>query len=75
MPIYNRGGAAWLRAGMTARIGYGHIFPRADIKSAQMTRHGYNAICAHNLFAVYHIDKLSADNSTLFYNGKMCECI
>ena len=39
-----------------------------------MERHGYDAICAHNLFAVYHINKLSADNRTLFYNGKMCEC-
>ena len=44
------------------------------LKSAQMTRHGYDAICTHNLFAVYHIDKLSADNRTLFYYGKMCEC-
>ena len=34
------------------------------LKSAQMARHGYDAICAHNLFAVYHIDKLSADNRT-----------
>ena len=39
-----------------------------------MARHGYDAICAHNLFAVYHIDKFSADSCTLFYNGKMCEC-
>ena len=39
-----------------------------------MARHGYDAICAHNLFAVYHIDKLSTDNCTLFYYGKMCEC-
>ena len=38
------------------------------------TRHGYDAICAHNLFAVYHIDKLPTDNRTSFYNGKMCEC-
>ena len=44
------------------------------LKSAQMTQHSYDAICAHNLFAVYHIDKLSADNRTSFYNGKMCEC-
>ena len=44
------------------------------LKSAQMARHGYDAICAHNLFAVYHIDKLSTDNRTLFYDGKMCEC-
>ena len=38
------------------------------------TRHGYDAICAHSLFAVYHIDKLATDNRTLFYDGKMCEC-
>ena len=38
-----------------------------------MARHSYDAICAHNLFAVYHIDKLSSDNRTLFYNKKMCE--
>ena len=44
------------------------------LKQAQVARHGYDAICAHNLFAVYHIDKLSADNCTSFYNGKMCEC-
>ena len=44
------------------------------LKSAQMARHDYSAICAHNLFVVYHIDKLSADNRTSFYNGKMCEC-
>ena len=44
------------------------------LKSAQMARQGYYEICAHNLFAVYHIDKLSADNRTLFDDGKMCEC-
>ena len=38
-----------------------------------MARHGYDEIYAHNLFAVYHIDKLSADSYTLFYDGKMCE--
>ena len=43
------------------------------IKSAQMARQGYDAICAYNLFAVYHIDKLSTDNRTLFDDGKMCE--
>lgn len=40
------------------------------LKSAQVARHGYDAICAHNLFAVYHIDKLSADNRTSFDDGK-----
>ena len=45
------------------------------LKSAQMARHDYSAICAHNLFAVYHIDKFSADNRTLFDDGKMCERI
>ena len=44
------------------------------LKSAQTARHGYDAICVHNLFAVYHIDKFPTDNRTLFYNGKMCEC-
>ena len=39
-----------------------------------MTRHSYDAIYAHNLFVVYHIDKLATDNCTLFYDGKMCEC-
>ena len=43
------------------------------LKLAQMARQGYDAICTHNLFAVYHIDKLSADNRTLFDDGKMCE--
>ena len=36
-------------------------------------QHGYDEICAHNLFAVYHIDKLSTDNRTAFDDGKMCE--
>ena len=36
------------------------------LKSAQAARHGYDAICVHNLFAVYHIDKLLTDNDTLF---------
>ena len=45
------------------------------LKSAQAARHGYDAICAHNLFTVYHIDKFSADSCTLFYDGKMCKCI
>ena len=48
-------------------------YVQTRLKSAQMARHGYDAICAHNLFAVYHINKLSADNRTSFYNGKMCE--
>ena len=74
MPIYNRGGVARLRTGVAARIGYGHILPRIGTNSTQMARHGYDIICAHNLFAVYHIDKLPTDNRTLFYNGKMCEC-
>ena len=44
------------------------------LKSAQMARQDYDEICAHNLFAVYYIDKLSDDNRTSFYNGKMCKC-
>ena len=54
-------------------LAYGEYKTR--LKSAQMARHGYDAICAHNLFAVYHIDKLLTDNHTLFDDGKMCECI
>ena len=38
-----------------------------------MARQGYYEICAHSLFAVY-LNKFSADNRTLFYNKKMCEC-
>ena len=63
-----RGGSNRLRA----YLAYGEYKTR--LKSAQMARHSYDAICAHNLFAVYHIDKFSADNRTSFYNGKMCEC-
>ena len=44
------------------------------LKLAQMARQGYDEICAHNLFAVYHIDKLPTDNRTSFDDGKMCEC-
>ena len=44
------------------------------LRSAQTARQGYDEICAHNLFTVYHIDKLSTDNRTSFYNEKMCEC-
>ena len=39
-----------------------------------MARHGYDTICAPNLFAVYRIDKLPTDSRTSFYDGKMCEC-
>ena len=78
MPIYNRGDAAQMnRTGMTARIDYGHILPRIGANLAQIGTGGatwLDTICAHNLFAVYHIDKLSADSCALFYNGKMCEC-
>ena len=44
------------------------------LKSAQMARHGYDAICDHNLFDVYHIDKLPTGSCTLFYYRKMCAC-
>lgn len=43
------------------------------LKSAQMARHGYDTICAHNLRGLYHIDKLPTDSYTLFDDGKMCE--
>ena len=35
-----------------------------------MARHGYDAICAHNLHGLYHIDKFQTDNRTLFDDGK-----
>ena len=57
----------------TAGISY-LWWTQTRLKLAQMARHGYDIICAHNLFAVYHIDKLSTDNRTSFYDGKMCEC-
>lgn len=62
---------------MTAQISYGHILSRmrkTRFKSAQMARHGYDAICAHNLFVIYHTDKLTTDSRTLVYDEKMCEC-
>ena len=34
--IYNRGDDAWLRKGVAARIGYGHILPMVDANSAQI---------------------------------------
>ena len=79
MPIYNRCGVAQTnRTGVVDRIDYGHILPRVDANSAQIGTGGAtwsDAICAHNLFAVYHIDKFPTDNCTSFYSGKMCECI
>ena len=63
-----RGGSNWLQVYLGLR------WTQTWLKSAQMARHGYDAICAHNLFDVYHMDKLSTDNRTLFYDGKMCEC-
>ena len=63
-----RGGSNRLRV----YLAYGEYKTR--FKLVQMARHGYDAICAHNLFAVYHIDKLSTDRYTLFDDGKMCEC-
>ena len=53
-------------------LAYGEYKTR--LISAQIARHGYDEICAHSLFAVYHIDKFSADNRTLFYDRKMYEC-
>ena len=50
------------------------LWTQTCLKLAQVARHSYDAICAHNLFAVYYIDKLPPDSCTLFYNGKMCEC-
>ena len=74
MPIYNCGGAgqAWLIESTTGISCLGYAQTR--LKSAQMARHGDDVICAHNLFVVYRIEKLPADNRTLFYDGKMCEC-
>ena len=63
-----RGGSNWSWVYLT----YGEYKTR--LKLAQTARHGYDAICTHNLFVVYHIDKLPTDSCTLFYDGKMCEC-
>lgn len=65
-------GKAWR---LESDMGISHLWwTQTRLKSAQMARHGYDAICAHNLFAVYHIDKFQADSYTLFDDGKMCEC-
>ena len=40
MPIYNRGDAAWLRTGVTARIVYGYILPTVNVNSAQIGTDG-----------------------------------
>ena len=50
------------------------LWTQTCLKSAQVARHGYDEIYDHNLFAVYDIDKLSADSYTAFDDGKMCEC-
>ena len=64
-------GQAWR---LESAVGISYLWwTQTWIKSAQMARQGYYAICAHNLFAVY-LNKFSADNRTLFYNKKMCEC-
>ena len=66
-------GQAW-RLESAVNIYYlGRIQTR--LKLAQMARHRHDAICAYNLFAVYHIDKLPTGSRASFYNGKMCECI
>ena len=70
--VQDGSGQAWRLESTTGISCLG--WTQARLKSAQMARHGYDAICAHNLFVVYHIDKLPTDNCTSFYNGKMCEC-
>lgn len=76
IPIYYCGEAQDKRGGSNHLWVYIYLgWTQTWLKLAQMARHGYDAIFAHNLFGVYHIDKLSADNRTSFYNGKMCECI
>ena len=75
IPIYYCGAAQDRRGGsnlLWAYLVYGEYKTR--LKLAQTARHGYDEICAHNLFAVYYIDKFSTDNRTSFYNEKMCEC-
>ena len=69
--IYKALRCPWLLESAVGIYYLGYVQTR--LKSAQAAWHDYSAICAHNLFAVYHIDKLSADNCTSFYNGKMCE--
>ena len=49
-------------------------FAQTRLKSAQMARHGYDAICDHSLCVLCYIDKLSTDSYTLFDDEKMCEC-
>ena len=66
-------GQAW-RLESTMGISYLGL-AQTRLKSAQRARHGSDAICAPNLFAVYHIDKLPANNHTLFYDGKMCKYV
>ena len=61
-------GQAW-RLESAADIYYlGQIQTR--LKSAQTVRYGYDAICAHNLHSLYHIDKFPTDKRALFYDGK-----
>ena len=65
-------GQAWRLESAVGIYCLGRIWTR--LKLAQMARHGYGAICAHSLCVLCYIDKLSTENRTLFYNGKMCEC-
>ena len=69
---------ATLRTGVAARIRCGYIFTygkyKTRLKLAQTARHCYDAICAHNLHGLYHIEKFQTDRYTLFDDGKMCEC-
>ena len=79
MPIYNRGDvdAAQDRRGGSNQL-WGYLtYGRYELGSNRCQRRDMAMMQSALItcFPVYHIDKLSADNSTLFYNGKMCECI
>ena len=75
IPIYYYGAAQDRRGGLNrlrVYLAYGEYKTR--LKSAQAAWHSHDAICAHNLHGLYHIDKFPTDSYTLFYYGKMCEC-
>lgn len=62
---------------MTARIAHRYILSVVDMNLAEIGTDGatwYDIICAHNLCALYYIDKLPTDSRALFYYRKMCGC-
>ena len=59
-----RGGSNRLRAYLV----YGEYKTR--LKLAQMARHGYDAICTHSLFTVYHIDRFPSRQPHIIWRWK-----